>query len=131
MTCEQCGQKFNPARLDEVMFHAGDHKPIIATGIEGKQVEQPDAEERVQLERLNSAHRTTMTQKQRKELIRILLAVSEGEEKLFTIEQLANMNDRQIGLTWLRLCDYITEGQYQREFEACEGPALFPEKPKT
>lgn len=125
--CDACGQQFNRANLDEVMFHAGNHTPVVATGIVGQKVEEPPAhrEELSSTEHMNRAHRTSMTQHQRKELVRILSMVFEGEEKLFTFEQLANMNDRQISLTWLRMCDYISEGEYQREFEACEGRPLF------
>lgn len=67
-----------------------------------------------------------MMQNQRKELVRVLSMAFEGEKPTHTLEQIANMTDRQLSLTWLRICDYITEGQYQREFDACVGPELFP-----
>jgi len=125
MTCDQCGKEFDPAKLDEVMFHAGDHTPIVATGIEGHQVEQPDTDDLLSVQHLSRSHRTTMTQNQRKELVRILSMAFEKDKPYLTLEQLAGMNDRQVGLAWLRMCDYITEGQYQREFEACVGLPVF------
>lgn len=120
MVCDKCQASFNAANLDEVLFHSGDHTPIVATGIIGHQVEDT-----VSIQKLSSAHRTTMTQNQRKELLRITLMMFEGEEPMLTLEQVASMSDRQLSLTWLRACDYITEGQFQREFDACIGAPVF------
>ncbi len=72
-----------------------------------------------------SHHRTTMTQNQRKELIRVLSMAFEKGKPYLTLEQLASMNDRQISLSWLRMCEYISEEEYKREFEACVGKPVF------
>lgn len=126
MVCDKCQASFNAANLDEVLFHSGDHTPIVATGIVGQMVEDT-----VSIEHLSRAHRTTMTQNQRKELVRVISMVFEGEAPTFTLEQVASMSDRQVSLSWLRMCDYITEGQYQREFNACVGSVLFPNDEPT
>jgi DNA polymerase/3'-5' exonuclease PolX len=36
--CEICGQAYDPAQLDQVLFHNTDHQPRIATGIIGQRV---------------------------------------------------------------------------------------------
>lgn len=77
---------------------------------------------------LSNAHRTTMKQNQRKELVRVLSMAFEGEKPAYTLEQIASMTDRQVSLSWLHICEYITEDQYRREFDVCVGPELFPTK---
>lgn len=77
--------------------------------------------EKDEQDHLATLHTTTMTQAQRQELIRIITVKSDGDERGVTLEQAAPMTDRQIHLTWLWQCAYISPETYKREFGACAG----------
>jgi hypothetical protein len=84
-----------------------------------------DAEPTAQ-EHLATCHKSTMTQEQREEMIRVItMRFPVGEEPAaITVEQAAGLTDRQLCLTWLRMCDYISQADYQREFDACVGTSI-------
>ena len=71
---------------------------------------------------IRDAHKTTMTQEQCKELLWTVTVPGVGA---IPLEEAASMTDRQLHLTWLRSCLYITDEEYQQEFKACDGKPLF------
>jgi len=84
-------------------------------------------------EYLERSHKSSMTQEQRKELFRVVAArfTESDQEFVVTPEQAGLMTDRQLHLTWLRMCEYISEELYQHEFDACVGKPLFEDEPKV
>ncbi len=81
-------------------------------------------------EHLATAHKTTMTQEQRRELFRVItMPFAENTPPVVTPEVAGLMTDRQLHLTWLRMCEYISEELYRQEFDACVGKPLFEDKP--
>lgn len=80
---------------------------------------------------LAELHKTSMTQEQRKELIRIItMDFSEGSPS-YTKEEAAGMTDRQVHLAWLVLCAYISVETYKREFDKCVGEPIALTRPKS
>lgn len=77
---------------------------------------------KTEAEYLSGGHTTTMSQNQRKEILRVITMPLDGQP---FAPDAANMNDRQVYLTWLRMCDHISQEGYDREFAACIGNPLF------
>lgn len=42
MTCEECGEAFNPAEMDQVIYHCFGHELRLATGIVGDKREEQE-----------------------------------------------------------------------------------------
>lgn len=40
LVCRGCGKPFDPAELDQVLFHEGDHRPVLATGVIGTKMHE-------------------------------------------------------------------------------------------